>query len=938
MNPSQDHPLEDSLVDKLAEWDEALAKGDSSTIDISSIENPELKRRLNKGLLALQSLQKLRSKPPTHTHSHFLLDQESTWIKAAIEGERASINDPIPILGRMGRFQVRRELGRGGFGMVYLAFDPTLHREVALKIPHAPSLLTPILQERFTQEARAAARLNHPNIITIHEAGQSGPIHFIAYAYSPGQTLSQWLKDRQQSVSFHQASHLLLTLASAMAYAHDQKVIHRDLKPANILLEPRSATTTDADQGEVSPLPFVPKITDFGLAKSPGAPDCTRTGTILGTPSYMAPEQALGKGQTSEPAVDIYALGAIFYELLTGLPPFRGESELETLQKVRAEDPIPPRQLRPRTPKDLETICLKCLRKEPQHRYRTAHELAEDIRRYLRHEPILARPVSRLKKWGYWARRHPTATGLTFALIVSLLLGLSGILWQWYRAEEFADQTITERNLAMIDKQKAQQLLLQAHGAIKRLTGLGEELLRNPATEQRGRDILNEALKYYRELLKENTANPDIRTETARTSLEVGRIYHVLGQRKDAEEMFLSSLSIIEEQIANSTSPTFADRFLFGQLQLNLAHFYRDLQAWPKAQTHYRSAIDSFAKLRDEKPSSTLLVILQANSHLNLATVMRGQWLMNDAVEQCQTALTLQDEAIKVDPRNVNHRLEKALCLDYLGTIYVEMNQPEKGLPFHMESYSIRSELLKNTRPNAAGYNRASIDFGRSLFSLGRLYQVMKLEAESFKYYLQTAHHLENLCPKMPSTPDLHGDLGEVYFRLGFLAERQQQFNASEVWYRKAFAKGLENVRRFPKTDYLHQDFMKQYKNLARFLAAHSSVDEANKICQEGRKWVAPLLKQQPPDVNLLREYVDLLHQYCTILEKLNRDQECLAIHKEAIELCRVIWGKTNSIQDQLSLSKALSMSGTYLVRKGQTQAALEAFRQATLLQERSTK
>jgi len=335
-----------------------------------------------------------RTPPPPHLAVRLQRAQDCLRRLSATWSERAE-NPPV----RVGRFQIERELGRGGFGVVYLAFDPLLKRPVALKVPRLEALATPELRQRFLREAELTAGLDHPNIMAVYEAGQAGAVGYIASAYCPGPDLGRWLAQQPQSLSPRAAATLVRTLAEALAYCHQRGILHRDLKPSNVLLMPLAAPP-DQPEG----LPFVPRLTDFGLAKLMEASLTeTRSSVILGTPLYMAPEQAEGRTRAVSPATDVYALGAILYELIACRPPFVGASLLEVLAQVRGQEPVPPRKVRSEVPRALETICLKCLAKEPAQRYASARALADDLRRFAAGEAIRARPPGLARRLATWA-------------------------------------------------------------------------------------------------------------------------------------------------------------------------------------------------------------------------------------------------------------------------------------------------------------------------------------------------------------------------------------------------------------------------------------------------------------------------------------------------------------------------------------------------------
>jgi WD40 repeat protein/predicted Ser/Thr protein kinase len=338
--------------------------------------------------------------------------------------------DPRPrtALPTIPGYEVFDEIGRGGMGVVYRAWQTGLHRLVAIKmLLHSESAGADLLN-RFRVEAEAVGRLQHPAIVQIYDIGEHEGRPYLALEFIDGGSLAQRI--RKEPIRGRDAAELVETLARAVHDVHQKGIVHRDLKPGNILL-------TEAGR---------PKIADFGLAKlTSGGSEQTRTGAVLGTPSYMAPEQAAGKASDIGPAVDVYALGGIMYELLTGRPPFRGESVPQTLQQVATQEPVPPRRVQPGTARDLDTICLKCLEKDPARRYATALELAEDLRRFQADEPIHARPAGWLHRAAKWSRRRPTAAALLVISILATIALVGGSLWYQGQLQDAVVRLATEK-------------------------------------------------------------------------------------------------------------------------------------------------------------------------------------------------------------------------------------------------------------------------------------------------------------------------------------------------------------------------------------------------------------------------------------------------------------------------------------------------------------
>jgi len=408
---------------------------------------------------------------------------------------------------RLGNYELLAEIGRGGMGVVYKARQIGLGRIVALKLIRAGDDCGAHDLARFRIEATAAAQLQHPNIVQVYEVGEEDGRPYLSLEWVDGGTLEQRLAGTPQPAL--DAAALVERLARAVQHAHERGVIHRDLKPSNILLVSGGVVSGGVVSGGVVSGEWSentthhstthqtssqqPKITDFGLARRwpigktehEARDGPTQTGAILGTPGYMAPEQAGGRSREVGPAADIYALGAILYALLTGRPPFRGVSVLETLEQVRSQEPVAPTRLQPKVPRDLETICLKCLAKEPEWRYSSAAALADDLQRFLAGQPIRARPTSTWERAAKWAKRRPAVAGLLSALVMITALGLIGVTLLWR-------QTAAALRSEKEERQRAQAALAGKTIALARQAWLSDD-------QEHARRLLEECPPEYRD-------------------------------------------------------------------------------------------------------------------------------------------------------------------------------------------------------------------------------------------------------------------------------------------------------------------------------------------------------------------------------------------------------------------------------------------------------
>lgn len=437
-----------------------------------------------------------------------------------------TIDQILPNLETLGRFELKQQIGRGGFGIVIRAHDPNLNRDVAIKVPRLESALSPESRKRFERESKAAAALQHPGIVSVFETGCENDIYFIVSEFVDGDNLAACLA-RGDDFTPHESARLMMSLAEAVEHAHQRGVLHRDLKPSNILLR---------DHDVVTPL-----ITDFGLASIASQPEFTQTGAVVGTPSYMSPEQAAGNKGLG-PATDVYGLGAIFYELLTRRAPFADLPLVETLRAIVVRDPVPARSLVKDLPRDIDAICSKCLEKDPRRRYSSARELQADLQRFLDGQSVLARPVRSVGRCVRWAKRNPAISLLGFALIFGLALGLIGmtVLWQGSERNRRAAESNEQK---FIDKS---ELMTQA------VNRLFRGLANNPEVRKESADglrklLLQEAHGFQEEFLSDFPDDANSQLEYARSLYSLADINLFLGDARKAAELANQALIFFDQ-------------------------------------------------------------------------------------------------------------------------------------------------------------------------------------------------------------------------------------------------------------------------------------------------------------------------------------------------------------------------------------------------------
>lgn len=776
-----------------------------------------------------------------------------------------SANDRSPeqdvALQPFAKYELLGEIGRGGMGIVYRARQQGLGRVVALKVLRSIES-HPKVRQRFQQEAETVASLQHPNIVQVIEISLESGKEFLSMEFLGGGSLEAKLE--QRAWSNHEIAALIQTLARAIHYAHERGIIHRDLKPANILF---TAENT-------------PKIVDFGLAKKlQDELSGSVTGGVLGTPCYMSPEQAAGNETPIGFSTDVYSLGVVLYQMLTKRLPFEGKTAIETLRWIVDRECEPPSKLVASVPRDLETICLKCLAKSPTDRYATAQELAEDLERFLDHQPIRARRAGWLELAGRKIKRHPQVAALAASIVV---VGLGASTLLYYQSQE-VDQLAREN--AQHEKSEAhlrervneveiahEESLRKAQASVKEWTQLGLRLDNDPGMDGLRRKAFEDAIAHYRECLATENVDDSIRFEAAIAAIQAAHFHADIGEYESSETELRTA-----EQWLNELPVEPRVKLYQADVQVILANVLRRMDRWDESQQAYEKAIEIGKELLSVAPNNTGHLIRQSNALVNLCVVhkFRGKW--DESLKTYLQAMNLSTKAATI-------RAKRTVPDFLLESPQVELQELPKALDKITEYLTEMCEKLR-------------VDDPATLKALAQ----------------------ENYLPEIALCLD---DAGQVF-------ENKTQVLLAEKSYREAIRLRKLSQSLAQENRRIDQFLARSETNLGKLLFDNDRYEESRLSLDAANAIYASLVKDFPERMDYRTEWTVCLMTLAKCSHNKEDYLQAANYAELAIQQLQIAAKQSNSIPVQDGLARSTFSHSYYLGLAGNRKAALTEFQKA---------
>jgi tetratricopeptide (TPR) repeat protein len=764
-----------------------------------------------------------------HTGSAGATDHDLT-----IDDPRASKGLPRgATIQYFGDYELQKELGRGGMGVVYKAVQVSLNRPVAIKMIKAGVLADAAELQRFQNEAEAVALLDHAGIVPVYEVGEHNGQRYFSMKLVEGGNLANQLATMKTNPGA--AATLLAKTAEAVHHAHMRGILHRDLKPANILVDPEGH----------------PHVTDFGLAKRvEGDIEMTLSGAILGTPAYMSPEQAIGRRGSITTASDVYGLGAILYALLAGKAPFGGDSVMDTLDAVRTRPPEPPRKFNPNTPLDLETICLKCLEKDPRRRYASAHELASDLTNWLESRPITARRVGATERACLWCKRKPAIAGLAAAVVLAVVFGTGAVIV----VQTGSNRALGKKNgelqstNAKLEKQRArsEEREKQAIDAVNRFgKAVGTEpALKNSAdlAELRKR-LMKEPLAFFKDLRDSLQADGDTRPESlerlAQASFDLGTLANQIGDKRDALIAHRESLAI-RQKLADANPIVSKYRGKLADSLNRVGHLHGEAARQTEALAAFRSELAIRRELVADHPTVAEYRSGEAFALDSLGGYLAKFGKPDDALAAYRSSLAIARKLVAEYPSDANYQTQLAACHGNLAVLLREMYGPADSLEDFRSALAIQQKLSAADPESTFIRNNLfamHMNIARTLELMGNKHDAL----ESVESALKIG---QKLAEDNPTVTDFQRRLANVYSAIGGLTESKpvESMKAQQA----ALTIRLKLVKNHPGVPDFESEVGGVLNNMARVHLYANEFVEARARLREAITWQRKALASNP--------------------------------------------------------------------------------------------
>lgn len=704
--------------------------------------------------------------------------------------ERTPVQPTAPPLGRIADYDLLAEIGRGGMGVVYRARQRGLNRLVALKMVLAGGLASEAEVQRFHLEAEAAANLRHPGIVAVYEVGESEGRHFYSMEYIEGAGLNELV--RQNPLPVETAVRYVRDVALAMHHAHQQGVLHRDLKPSNVLIDSTGAA----------------KVADFGLAKRvDDQSQLTASGAAVGTPSYMPPEQARGDQQQISALSDVYSLGAVLYETITSRPPFRAANVVDTMFQVIHNEPAPPRMLNPKIPRDVETICLKCLEKQPSRRYSSARELAEDLDRFLKEEPIRARRTGVLERAWRWRRRNPALAAALLGLAIALAGGFAGVFWKWREA----------------DRQRERALLKSAHlakASDEMFLVIEDWLERVPEEERVRQQRLESVLKLHEQFLADSPTDPEARRQLAQSHQRVAAVRRLLKQNDLAAKHRRQAIAVFE-RLAKEFPESPEYRLEAASNTAWLGEALRENNHFQEARSAYERAIAALQHLVNEFPERPEYAAELVRSHLALGLLCAGTDRLDEADLAYRRGIDVANKMLRTAPGNEAVQRQLANCRNNRAMLLKQRERPLEAAKEYQAAVSLYREMATRSPENQDfqfGFATVQKNYANLLLQQRKTQPPISSDPldEARIAYEQAIGVLKDLTQEYASIPDYQQELAKCLNGLGAVHLIAERHDLAEQAWKEASELLTRLAQQSPKRPEYHSALGMTLGNLAK--------------------------------------------------------------------------------------------------------------------------